>query len=348
MKLKRLNAINWNRVQDSKDLDVWHRVANNFWLPERIPVSNDLQSWATLSDAEKTATIRVLTGLTLLDTIQGVEGVNSLNDDVQTPHEAAVLAQFEFMEHVHAKSYSSIFSTLCSMKEIDDAYAWSEKNEFLQAKADIIRRYYAGEDRMKRKIASVFLESFLFYSGFFLPLRFATRAKLTNTADVIRLIIRDEAIHGYYIGYKYQKALANENDERKVELKDFAYETLMELYDNECHYTDAIYGDIGWVDDVKAFLHYNANKSLNNLGYDALFASEATRVDPAVLSALSPTSDENHDFFSGAGSSYVIGNVEETTDDDWLYGTDLYVGGSEPKIASGGPEDKNWLFDEED
>ena len=36
----------------------------------------------------------------------------------------------------------------------------------------------------------------------------ASRAKLTNTADLIRLIIRDEAIHGYYIGYKYQRALA--------------------------------------------------------------------------------------------------------------------------------------------
>lgn len=29
--------------------------------------------------------------------------------------------------------------------------------------------------------------------------------KLTNTADLIRLIIRDEAVHGYYIIGKYQK-----------------------------------------------------------------------------------------------------------------------------------------------
>lgn len=30
---------------------------------------------------------------------------------------------------------------------------------------------------------------------------------MTNTADLIRLIIRDEAVHGYYIGYKFQKGL---------------------------------------------------------------------------------------------------------------------------------------------
>ena len=42
-----------------------------------------------------------------------------------------------------------------------------------------------------------------------------------------------------------------------------------------------------------------------------------TNVNPAILSALSPNADENHDFFSGSGSSYVIGKAEATEDDDW-------------------------------
>jgi hypothetical protein len=50
-----------------------------------------------------------------------------------------------------------------------------------------------------------------------------------------------------------------------------------------------------------------------NLGYDALFPAEVTNVNPAILSALSPNADENHDFFSGSGSSYVIGKHESTT-----------------------------------
>ncbi len=39
------------------------------------------------------------------------------------------------------------------------------------------------------------LESFLFYSGFYAPMYWSSHAKLTNTADLIRLIIRDEAVH---------------------------------------------------------------------------------------------------------------------------------------------------------
>ena len=49
-----------------------------------------------------------------------------------------------------------------------------------------------------------------------------------------------------------------------------------------------------------------------NLGYEALFPHDATDVNPAILAALSPNADENHDFFSGSGSSYVMGEVVDT------------------------------------
>ena len=79
--------------------------------------------------------MRVFTGLTLLDTIQGTVGAVSLIPDALTPHEEAVYTNIAFMESVHAKSYSSIFSTLCSTAEIDDAFRWSEENLNLQRKA---------------------------------------------------------------------------------------------------------------------------------------------------------------------------------------------------------------------
>jgi ribonucleoside-diphosphate reductase beta chain len=218
---------------------------------------------------------------------------------------------------VHAKSYSSVFSTLCSTSDIDEAFRWSEENPYLQKKADIILSYYRGDDPLKRKIASTLLESFLFYSGFYLPMYWSSRAKLTNTADLIRLIIRDEAVHGYYIGYKFQLALAEQTAERQAELKNYAYDLLMELYENECKYTHDLYDDKGLSEDVKKFLHYNANKALMNLGLDPLFPKEVTDVNPAILAALSPNADENHDFFSGSGSSYVMGKHEATEDDDW-------------------------------
>lgn len=72
--LTRVSAINWNRIDDDKDLEVWNRLTSNFWLPEKVPLSNDIPAWQTLSAAEQQLTIRVFTGLTLLDTIQNTVG----------------------------------------------------------------------------------------------------------------------------------------------------------------------------------------------------------------------------------------------------------------------------------
>jgi ribonucleoside-diphosphate reductase beta chain len=145
----------------------------------------------------------------------------------------------------------------------------------------------------------------------------SSRAKLTNTADLIRLIIRDEAVHGYYVGYKFQKGYNAATPMEQMELKDYAVNLLLELYDNEMKYSESLYDDVGLTEDVKTFLHYNANKALMNLGFDPMFPEEISTVNPAILSALSPNADENHDFFSGSGSSYVIGTAVETEDDDW-------------------------------
>jgi ribonucleoside-diphosphate reductase beta chain len=309
--------VNWNKIQDPIDLEVWNRLTANFWLPEKVPMANDIPSWALLTDEEKLLSQRVFTGLTLLDTVQGTVGAVSLIPDARTMHEESVLTNISFMESVHAKSYSSIFSTLCSTDEIEDVFRWSEENPYLQKKAEIVLSYYRGDDPLKRKVASTLLESFLFYSGFYWPMYLSSRAKLTNTADLIRLIIRDEAVHGYYIGYKFQLGYNEESSKRQEELKQYTYDLLLELYENEIKYTADLYDGLGLTEDVKKFLHYNANKALMNLGFDALFPKEECNVNPAILSSLSPNADENHDFFSGSGSSYVMAAHEATSDEDW-------------------------------
>ncbi|KHT51500.1 class 1b ribonucleoside-diphosphate reductase subunit beta [Vibrio sinaloensis] len=313
-----VRAINWNRMQDDKDLEIWNRLTVNFWLPEKVPLSNDIQTWKQLTEEEQTLTIRVFTGLTLLDTIQNTVGAPALMADARTPHEEAVLTNIAFMEAVHARSYSSVFSTLCTTPQIDEAFRWAEENPLLQKKAQLVLEdYLAQDDPLKKKVASVFLESFLFYSGFYLPMHWSSRAKLTNTADLIRLIIRDEAIHGYYIGYKFQLAFNELSQQEQAKVKDEAYSLMFSLYEIESQYTESLYDQVGLTEDVKHFLHYNANKALMNLGFEPLFPDELCQVNPAIMAALSPNADENHDFFSGSGSSYVIGKAVATEDEDW-------------------------------
>lgn len=313
----RLRPVNWNLVQDDKDLEVWNRLTSNFWLPEKVPLSNDIPSWRSMEPEERILVMRVFTGLTLLDTVQATVGEISQIQDARTEHEEAVYTNIAFMQAVHARSYSSVFSTFCSTPEIDEAYRWAIGNDVLQQRVRKVIVHYYGEDPLKRKVSSTLLSSFLLYAGFYLPLRLSVRATLTNTADMIRLILRDKAVHGYYSGYKYQRSLETKNPGRRQEMEDFVLGLLEELHDLEMVYSGELYDPFGLMDDVAAFVRYNANKALMNLGYPARYAPEETVVSPAVLAALSPGSEENHDFFSGSGSSYIIGRAESTSDEDW-------------------------------
>lgn len=314
---KPLRPINWNRLHDDKDLEVWNRLTANFWLPEKVPLSNDLNDWRSLSEQEQTVTMRVFTGLTLLDTVQATVGEISQIQDARTEHEEAVYTNIAFMQAVHARSYSSVFSTLATTPQIDKAYGWAVTNKVLQQRAKTVLTHYYGDDPLKRKIAATLLSSLLLYAGFYLPLHFSVHARLTNTADMIRLILRDKAIHGYYSGYKFQRGLDVVSDKRRIELKDFTFDLTDKLYNLELEYSGELYEPLGLMEHVAVFVRYNANKALMNLGYPALFAPESCAVNPEILAALAPGSEENHDFFSGSGSSYIIGKAVDTSDDDW-------------------------------
>ncbi|MGY3766141.1 class 1b ribonucleoside-diphosphate reductase subunit beta [Vagococcus vulneris] len=314
-------AINWNAVEDIIDKSTWEKLTEQFWLDTRIPLSNDLDDWRTLSDDQKENIGLVFGGLTLLDTIQSESAIEALRHDVRTQHEEAVLNNIQFMESVHAKSYSSIFSTLNTKAEIDEIFEWTNTNPYLQKKAKIINEIYKNGTALQKKVANVYSETFLFYSGFFAPLYYLGNNKLANVAEIIKLIIRDESVHGTYIGYKFQLGFNELADEEQEEFKAWMYDLLFTLYENEEHYTEMLYDKLGWTEEVKTFLRYNANKALMNLGMDPLFPDTAEDVNPIVMNGIS-TGTSNHDFFSQVGNGYLLGTVEAMQDDDYLIGLD--------------------------
>ena len=81
-----------------------------------------------------------------------------------------------------------------SPKRIDEIFRWTEENKYLQYKAQTIQEIYRDGTDLQKRVASVFLESFLFYSGFFTPLYYVGMGKMSNVAEIIMLIVRDESV----------------------------------------------------------------------------------------------------------------------------------------------------------
>lgn len=316
-----MKAVNWNRPDDDFTMTFWNQNIMQFWTDDEIPLSDDKMAWMELSQAERDTYKKVLGGLTLLDTVQGGVGMPKIMEHVEGLQRKAVLAFMGMMEQIHAKSYSSIFTTLAATEEIDDIFAWVEQNPHLQTKARLISARYqeihSEKDLYMAMVASVFLESYLFYSGFFYPLFLAGQGKMTSSGEIIDLIVRDESIHGLYVGVLAQEVYQRLSVDEQSAVKAEMYALLQELHQNEEAYTRALYSEIDLAEDVLAYVRYNANKALMNLGLDPFFPEE--EVNPIVLNGIR-TQTKQHDFFSKKGNGYVRTlNVEPLTDDDFRF-----------------------------
>lgn len=313
-------AINWNRPTSELAQIFWDQQWKQIWFPDEVAVSKDIKQWKAFENQETYK--KVFAGLTLLDTVQTNVGMNEIARFIKDLQEKAVFTAFGSFEAIHAKSYSYVFTTFCTNDEIDSVFEWVQKNEFLQYKAKRIVEVYNSikedddESLWKAMFASVMLESFLFYSGFFYPLYLGGQGILRNASEIISLILRDESIHGIATGFFAQNIFKTFSEEKKSELKVWAYTFLIDLYENEMKYTDDVYAETGLSPKVKAYVRYNANKALMNIGLDTMFPDED--IDPIVMNGIA-NEGSTYDFFSQKGATYAVAKVAPITDDTFTF-----------------------------
>ncbi len=313
-------AVDWNNLENDMYKMFWDQNVRQFWVDEEIPVSDDKQDWQsdTLSAEQKDVYEKVLAALTLLDTEQGGVGMPNMVLNIENLHAKAIFSFMGMMEQMHAKSYSTIFSTLSSKERIDELFTWVEEHELLQRKIEIIEEYYENitdaKSMYKALVASVMLETYLFYSGFFYPLWWAGHGKLIKSGEIIALIVRDESIHGVFTGLMAQEELAKVPEVEREQLEIEVYDLLVKLHEIEKEYTKELYGQINLEDEVMCYVEYNADKALMNLGLNPYFNIEEADVNPIVINGIN-TETKNHDFFSTKGNGYIKTTNTEEIDD---------------------------------
>lgn len=320
-----MTAVNWNKPEDYVNI-FWNQNVMQFWTDEEFPFSDDIGDWNAMTEAERVTYKRVLAGLTGLDTQQASEGMPLIAIHTEDHRKKAVMSFMAMMEHIHAKTYSTIFTTLITSEDTEyllESWAPSQRN--LAYKAQRIGDYYRAMlkpeaivyERYMACVASVLLESYLFYSGFYYPLYLAGQGRMTASGEGIRKILIDESIHGVFVGYIAQELRQQLTEAERARAAEETDILLADLHANETEYSREIYAEIGLVDDVLRFIEYNANKALMNLGLDAAFT-------PAPFSAIVEnglsTSTQNHDFFSKKGDGYVMAlNAEPMVDADFIF-----------------------------
>ncbi|WP_323703066.1 class 1b ribonucleoside-diphosphate reductase subunit beta [Mammaliicoccus sp. Dog046] len=321
-----MKAVNWNTQEDMTNM-FWRQNISQMWVESEFKVSKDIASWETLTEPERNAFKKALAGLTGLDTHQADDGMPLIMLHTKDLRKKAVYSFMGMMEQIHAKSYSHIFTTLLPSSETNELLdEWVVEEPHLKYKSDMIVNNYhklwgkeaSIYDQYMARVSSVFLETFLFYSGFYYPLYLAGQGRMTTSGEIIRKILLDESIHGVFTGLDAQSLRNEMTQDEQVKADREMYRMLDLLYKNEYEYTKSLYDELDLTNDVMNYVTYNANKALANLGFEAYYEEKA--FNPIIENALN-TSTKNHDFFSVKGDGYVIAlNVEALKDEDFEFG----------------------------
>lgn len=316
------HAINWNAPTHQFYEDLYLKQVQQFWLPEEIPVSEDKSVWDLLDPDTKEAYEKILAGLTLLDTEQS-NGIQKVGDATDNLFIQSLMALFAGFESIHARSYSTIFQTLCTSERIDDLFAWVETTNSLQSKVSAIVTSYEGiedqETLFMSMIGSLCLEGICFYSGFFLPLWLSGQGKMVNSGEIINLILRDEKLHTVAMGFFAKELLATFDESTQARLIQQAKEAILAIYEQEMAYSALIYDKLNLLDEVNTYVQFNVNYVAECLSLEPFFNVKASDVNAVVMNGYS-VETKNHDFFSTKGNGYVkTTNVEVLTDADFIF-----------------------------
>jgi len=282
------NLFNLNNVRYQWANQLYRTMMANFWIPEKVDLTQDKNDYENLTVPEREAYDGILSFLIFLDSIQ-TNNIPNISDHVTAPEVNLLLAIQTFQEAIHSQSYQYIIESILPKQSRDLIYdKWRDENF-----AKVI-------------IANYLLESLYFYNGFNFFYLLASRNKMVGTSDIIRLINRDELSHVVLF-----RSIVKEikNDFPNFFSAETVYSMFKTAVEQEIAWTEHIIGNrvLGITSQTtEAYTKWLANERLKSLGLEPLY-SGFNKNPYKHLERFADTEGEGNvksNFFEGTVTSY--------------------------------------------
>lgn len=317
------NIFNLNNVKYQWANQLYRNMMANFWIPEKIDLTQDRTDYNNLTKFEKEAYDGILSFLIFLDSIQ-TNNIPNISDYITAPEINLILSIQTFQEAIHSQSYQYIIESILPKETRNYIYdKWREDKTLFERNSYIAQIYQDFIDLpndtnfSKVIIADYLLEALYFYNGFNFFYLLASRNKMMGTSDIIRLINRDELSH-VIIFQQMFKEIRYENpdffDEKLV------YEMFEKAVEQEIAWTNHIIGNniLGITKDTtEKYTKWLANERLRALNLKPLYP-EFTKNPYRHLEKFADTEGEGNvkaNFFEGTVTSYNMSSSLEGWDE---------------------------------
>lgn len=180
---------------------LYRNMVGNFWLPQKVNMTEDKVNIDKLTHDEKEAKLDTLAFLIYLDSFQ-TNNLPNISEYITNPGLKNLIHVQTFQEVIHSEAYQYILESIYPSMERDQVYNRWKTNEVLLERNKMIAEIgeqFVAEPTANNLIsvlcANLILEGVYFYHGFDFFDHLASRGKSVQTSIEIDYIRRDELTH---------------------------------------------------------------------------------------------------------------------------------------------------------
>ncbi|TFK28084.1 ribonucleotide reductase [Coprinopsis marcescibilis] len=293
--------------------EMYKKAVASFWLPEEIPLQNDVHQWQhSLSQDERTFISRLLAFLATSDGIVAENIIQRFSSEIEIAEIRYFYGFQTAVENIHAETYSILIETLVpDDTERTKLFRAITDVPTVAAKASWALKWISDPDSPLpiRLFAFALVEGLFFSSSFAAIFWLKSRGKMPGLCYSNDLISRDEGLHT-----DFACMLVNLLDEKLT--GSAVYRMVKEAVKIECAfspltgYIDSLHTDLVSMNKsmMQDYIRYVADRIITAVGFPKLYNA----INPfPFMDMISLPSRTN--FFEKRSSEYRLPGPTTTT-----------------------------------
>jgi ribonucleoside-diphosphate reductase beta chain len=304
-------AFRINATENKWAVKLYEQMRANFWIPQKINLTQDINDYSKLTSDEKFAFKRILAFLVFLDNVQ-TTNLTYLVAPIETPDIKCCIAEQTSQEYLHSQSYQYLIDTVLPSEDRDEIYTLVQTDNKLKLRSRFIFTLFAEYIEkpsyytfVLSLIADYILEGLYFYSAFNFFYNLSSRNLMKGCADMIKLIHRDELTHVTL--FKQLILLVTKDQDPSYldfNFKDYFFQAV----ETEINWTNYVSNNITGLnnEDNKKSIQYITHQLMRNLSLTSPFTSA---VNPYLhltkIADIQGASSTKVNFFEGNVTSYT-------------------------------------------
>jgi ribonucleoside-diphosphate reductase beta chain len=286
------------------------------WLPEDVPLHNDVKDWQDMDESEKNLLSQIFRLFTQSDVDVASGYIDKYMRVFKKPEARMMMSSFANMESIHQHAYSLLLDTVGMPEKEYRAFAeyeaMADKHEYISSSPLKLNN----KESIAKNLAvySAFTEGLQLFSSFVILLNFPRFGKMKGMGQIVTYSIRDESLHVEAMTTLFKEFIKENVDIWTDDFKKEIYQVCREMVKLEDKFLDLVFelGDIQGLtkDEMKEYIRYIADRRLLQLGLKPNY-----KVSENPLLWLDDVLGVEHqNFFEGRATTYMKaglkGNVE--------------------------------------